>query len=623
MSLTVETGLTAPEGFLDGVFALEKIVYDSSLWGKRENLQKRYERNRDSFILVFDGERVVGYINFFPVSKKIDDDHLNYQSSKMWDDDISPEDITDWEDSNNIFIISVVTHPDYRDGEAVKLISRNFAEFVCKKEAEGKKINSISGAAVSEDGVKFLSRLRAEFYKELDHNYQYYRTDRLNITELIKNTSYKKSYEDDLYFYIPMSSRMVSGTYNEIKKKSYEAVEKYCTDENHFGKIYVEAINEHIAYECNSHTLGLKGLEHFYLGEYKLACYNDHYVNLEEKAVTTETCHIFISVHNKTGLHIITVAIPDNKYLPTQLIDQMSADHLNILDEETGKYVVIKDYFGKMFNLKICGDTKFVMCLSNMPDNPTELAYALAGETYNSEHIDYHILRQHIDELIGGNHSSYDYYRSYISHSGIAFILNDFSGDIVKRVEKYEASVLFVVEFVLLQNTALLRTNRHVIRALEESDKITNEDIEKLYIEFGKTMKFWNSDIYKYPYTQREADQVIEAFGINKTMEEYHRNQQYLDRLIELKSKMDEKASNDTTNGILYVLSAVEGSAVTLGALLWIIKNLIDKSTALYTLIEQITRIAWPILFIFVLLLFSSKWFIKLKKNFLKKNKRK
>lgn len=622
MALTVKYGFNAPEGFLDSVFALEKIVYEPSLWGERENLQARFDKNNDSFILVYDEDKLAGYINFFPVSKKIDDDYLNFESTKMWDDDISADDITDWQEENNIFIISVVTHPDYRDGEAIKLISRNFAEFVCKKEAEGKKINSISGAAVSEGGIKFLERFHAEFYKELDHGYKYYRTDRLNITELIKNTSYKKSYKDDLYFYIPMSSRMVSGTYNEIKRKSAEAVQKYCTNENHFGKIYVDAINEHIAYECNSHTLGLKGLEHFYLGEYEFACYNDHYVNLEKKAVTTEICHIFISVHNKTGLHIITVAIPDNEYLPTQLIDQMSADHLNILDNDTGEYVAIKDYFGKMFNLKICGDPKFVMCLSNMPENPIELAYALAGETYNSEHIDYHILQKHIDELIGCNHSSYDYYRSYISHSGIAFILNDYSADIVKRVEKYEASVLFVVEFVLLQNTALLRTNRHVIRALEESDKITNEDIEKLYIEFGKTMKFWNSDIYKYPYTQREADKVIEAFGISKTMEEYHRNQQYLDRLIELKSKMDEKASADTTNGILYVLSAVEGSAVTLGALLWLIKNLIDKSTAFYDLIEQITRIAWPILFIFVLLLFSSKWFIKLKKKINEKKRK-
>ena len=192
MALTVKYGFNAPEGFLDSVFALEKIVYEPSLWGERENLQARFDKNNDSFILVYDEDKLAGYINFFPVSKKIDDDYLSFESTKMWDDDISADDITDWQDENNIFIISVVTHPDYRDGEAIKLISRNFAEFVCKKEAEGKKINSISGAAVSEGGVKFLSRLRAEFYKGLDHDYKYYRTDRLNITELIKNTSYKK-----------------------------------------------------------------------------------------------------------------------------------------------------------------------------------------------------------------------------------------------------------------------------------------------------------------------------------------------------------------------------------------------------------------------------------------------
>lgn len=498
MALTVKTGLNAPKDFLDSVFALEKIVYPPDLWGKKENLQSRYEKNNESYILIYDDEKLAGYINFFPISDRIDNDLLNYESQKMWDDDITADDITPWEDANNVFILSVVTAPEYRDGEAIILLGNAFTNFICEKCANGKKIISISGAAVSEGGENFLTRYRAEFFKPLEHGYKYYRTDAVNIAEFIKNKTYKKSYSDDLYFFIPMTSNQIDGTNEKIKQAHDAAIKKFGLYENHFGTIYREAIDSHVDYECNSNTLSLENLKRFYLGEFQFACYNDDY---DKKILQTETCHLFISAHSKTGLYIITAAIPNNEYLPTQLIDQMSAGHLDIIcppkevplqkegtvfldKDKKHSCISIKNYIGNRFDLSICGDPKFVMCLSNMPENPAELAYALAGETYNSEHIDYRILDKHINDLISHNHSSYNYYDSYISSSGIAFILRDFSSNIVKRIEKYEASVLFVVEFVLLQNTAVLRTNRNVIRQLENSDKITNEDIENLYIQY-------------------------------------------------------------------------------------------------------------------------------------------
>lgn len=430
--------------------------------------------------------------------------------------------------------------------------------------------------------------------------------------------SYFKTYEDDLYFFIPMTSRHVDGTFSKIEAYHNQVEARLKAEnrlENSFGKIFCEALNEHVRYECNSKNLSPDNLCRFYLGEFRLPCYDDNYN--EGEVFDVETAHIFITAHRKTGLHIITVAIPNNHYIPTQLIDQMSSGHLDIYDGDSDVIKPVAKLIGDMFNLTVCGDPKFVICLSNEPKDITELGYMLSGETYVSEHIDYHILPEHIEKLLVKNHASYDYYKSFISKSGIAFILKDFSEDLRERIWDVEASVLFVVGFVLLQNTAVLRTNRNVVAQLESSDEISYEDIEKLYMEFGKTMKFWNSDIYKYPFSQREADEVIEAFGISETIEEYHRNQQYLDRLIDLKISMAERESDTMMNYILYALSCFEASSISLSALIWLLKTFADTSASYYPTLEIAARVGWVFLFFgsaLSLLAFISVKFLKRKK---------
>jgi len=54
LALRIETGLTAPRGFIEDVFDIDKSVYSPALCGKIENLYKRYDFCPDSFILVYD-----------------------------------------------------------------------------------------------------------------------------------------------------------------------------------------------------------------------------------------------------------------------------------------------------------------------------------------------------------------------------------------------------------------------------------------------------------------------------------------------------------------------------------------------------------------------------------------
>lgn len=384
--------------------------------------------------------------------------------------------------------------------------------------------------------------------------------------------SYLKTYENDIFFFIPMTTDTPKVTFSKMAAANKRTESTGNPDEERsYGDLYCDTLNEHVMYECNASVF--KQLDRFYLGEFTLACYNDDY---DGTVFDTEKVHLFVTAHKKTGIYIVTLGIHDNLYIPTQLIDQMSTNHLDILNEKNGKYENISDYMNREFSLYLCGNAKCVACLSNEPKDKAELVYILSGETYVSEHIDYKIREAHYAELLQ-NRACYDYYDSYISNSVIAFIFKEYSNDLAERLER-ETSELFIVEIVLFQNTAVHRTNKRVVEELYETEGVTNEEIERLYLEFGNTMKFWSTDIYKYPFSQKEADEVIKIFGIDAALEDYHRNQAFIDRLIEIRSNIASEKSDSRMNFILYFLAWIQVVGILVSGYAFVFSDILSKT---------------------------------------------
>lgn len=189
LELEYKTGLTADNGFLDDVFAIDKQVYSPTLCGDIENLYKRYLKCPDSYILAYFKDRLVGYVTIFPVGDELFAQMNGPNFRKMRDDDIMPSELEDWRTDayNNLFILSVAIIPGYRGGETVKFLGNRLLEFLRDKEKNGYKIGSIAGSAVSDGGERFIRRLHGDYVKDLDHGYRYLFADRKNIEELLKN----------------------------------------------------------------------------------------------------------------------------------------------------------------------------------------------------------------------------------------------------------------------------------------------------------------------------------------------------------------------------------------------------------------------------------------------------
>lgn len=618
------TEVEDPIATLHAVFDIDKEVYSAELCGEFKNLYARYEKCQDSFVLAYKDGELAGYVTFIPMG-----DALYQQMSApdffgMRDDDITPDEMNDWQkgEGHNLFILSVAVKPKFQGGGTVKLLAKSLLAFLREKEEAGYRIDSISGTAVSGGGAAFLQRLHATYEKDVEHGYKYYRGTRPAMERLLTNglIPYQKSYKDDIFFFLPMTVKDMKreDVLLQLKEAQPEVVEESYED------VYCKVLDHHVEYECN--ILDSHELERVYLGRFRLACYDDNYelemdeeedppiydfdylddeesgkqyfysesypVDPKERTKkrvlhAAEWVHIFVTAHKKTGIYIVSVALPNNRYIPTQLIDQMSTEHMDILIEENGEKVLvpITAYMEKHFSLVLCGESKCVICLSNEPKSRTELGYLLSGETYVSSAIDYQIRPERIEKFLP-NRAYYDYYDSYISRSVIAFIFKEYSEDFRERLEE-ETSELFIVEVVLLQNTAVVRTNRHVAAELSESDGISSREIEQLYLEFGKTIKFWRSDVFKYPGSQLEADEVVRSFGIAEALDEYYRNQSFLDRLVELRGTIAVREAQDASekaheeaehaskrmNDILYVLACIESVSILVGALAPLVEN--------------------------------------------------
>lgn len=375
-------------------------------------------------------------------------------------------------------------------------------------------------------------------------------------TNVNEQKEYRKTYKNDLFIFIPYAVDNINDTLNaeEIQERSSNA-----------GEAYIEAMQENAAYECNNHVI--RQMRRICLGSYKIACLDDDYDGCVHG---TEDAFFILTVHENSGLGVLCVIIPDSSYSTTQLEDQMSTGHIEIFTESTGSTVNINEYMLNRFGLECCGDAKCMVAMSNEPEDPEEMAYILAAEAYNSAHIDYRITNRDVLDWKEHNIAKYDYYDAYLSNCAIAFVMKDYPDDFAERLE-IEATYLFVVELTVFQHSAVTRTNMRIVEELDCPHGTDLDFVQELYDEFGKTIRFWEWDNFKYPMAQCEADEIIRAFDTRKIMDTYNRNQSYLERLIELRSAHSNEAENRRLNAVAILLAYMQITTVLTEAVNWLV----------------------------------------------------
>lgn len=100
--------------FINDVLRLDSEVYPRKLQGTFASVNGRYQRNKQSYILAYDNNQLIGYICFLNISKNLRNQLLINPLSN--DDLINAKDIIKFtlKEPNTLYIISIVVNKKYR-----------------------------------------------------------------------------------------------------------------------------------------------------------------------------------------------------------------------------------------------------------------------------------------------------------------------------------------------------------------------------------------------------------------------------------------------------------------------------------------------------------------------------
>ncbi|MCQ2792718.1 MAG: GNAT family N-acetyltransferase, partial [Bacilli bacterium] len=148
-----------PNGdFIHDVLKLDSQVYPRKLQGTFDSVNGRFQRNKQSYILAYDDNQLIGYICFLNIAKNLCEQlHKNPLSN---DDLINPNDIIKFslKEPNTVYIISIVVKKEYRHQGIGGSLVKELRKFLMGLFSKGYKFDCVYGTAVTKAGYKLAKK---------------------------------------------------------------------------------------------------------------------------------------------------------------------------------------------------------------------------------------------------------------------------------------------------------------------------------------------------------------------------------------------------------------------------------------------------------------------------------
>ncbi|SCW61276.1 hypothetical protein SAMN02910456_02165 [Ruminococcaceae bacterium YRB3002] len=581
MNYRVITGEDIDRSYIAKLYKIDCTVYEEKYWGELVNMERRYVRNRKSFVIIEDVPgHPVGYINFLLTNDELWEEIVE-TGDIIRDDDIAPEELREkFEgEDNNLFIISVVILPDYRGKEAASALTDGFIKYLNKIQKEDDcKIKAISGTAVSEDGQKFLRRLNFRCVREVKDLEEGSAPDLVFVCDgdylenLLKGKIYIKSYKDDVFLFLPFADNERNlKLKNKLTRDGKDHIPG--EDEEPAHSLY-EQLDDYLRYEYKNED-AIEELERYYLGKFPVLVTSDTYEFEKVKGLSVPDAEIweeigeveaymFLQALEVSHLYVLMIYIPNCKYSSSQLEDQLSHGCIKIRHElgvdSKGRHLYkdLTDLLKEKYGLIPCGQGKTILCMNKKPADEQEFINILAAETYMSYRQDFYVNNEILREIAGNDLAVYDYYHVYMTENVVAFILNEYNECTEQERTDYIASYIFIVELMMLQNAAMNKLLIKVDNALANEGDVSYVYISKLYKDYSRIIPFCDIRNFMYYGTQMEAKHIKAAFENDELHAAYNDQQAALEQIVDMTSAEEERRNNAIINIAAIILSVVQ-----------------------------------------------------------------
>lgn len=260
--------------------------------------------------------------------------------------------------------------------------------------------------------------------------------------------------------------------------------------------------------------------------------------------------HAFLSSHERTGLGVLIIVLSRFSGDVSQILDTMSSESVSIV--QSSKPMRLDDFIQRKYALERVGAYRSLVTSKRTICSEVLVSY-MAGETYDSAVMSANITSDWISSYSSKNVAQYDSSEIYIGPKGIIRI--DKRNNTQSRFPLLSSDMLlfFIFELVAYKDAALSRSNLKVLRNLSQNDAVELEDLYIFNMDFGKTIPFWNTNIFNYATAQKLAHIMNKTFGIDDKYERYSLNQEYLMSRVSLK----EAISQDKQQKVLYLIALV------------------------------------------------------------------
>ena len=141
---------------IDDLMRIESDVYLSDYCGEYSSIEGRFNKFKDMFVLAYDGSTIIGYLCYFPISKRLHDDLLLKEG--FHDDDIMPDDVKTLTESNNIYLLSIALYKKYQGQGIGRMMFEAFESKIREEKMKGCVIEDVIASVVTKQGESLLKK---------------------------------------------------------------------------------------------------------------------------------------------------------------------------------------------------------------------------------------------------------------------------------------------------------------------------------------------------------------------------------------------------------------------------------------------------------------------------------
>lgn len=356
----------------------------------------------------------------------------------------------------------------------------------------------------------------------------------------------------DIYIFIPVTNSYKNGLGIAKNKKLADVIRALNLNKDDEMEKYIEAMERTIKDECKQEDYS--DITRIQLGQIEFKYYSDDCLDDNDPKNKYIKCSLVLTWHKNSELGVLQIIFKKCEDIDAQIGGTVFTYKINF--RAGNKEYNLKKLLSEL-DLKECGNRKIVYCNDRKFKDDDSINYLLAGESSIRIGSPFGISTSSKETLKKINYAKFDFYDLYASELAMVYLYDNYSNDYADGLQ-WETLLIYICEVAVFQNAAISRINKSITKRLQENGDINLISLKRIQRRYGKTIVFWDNNIFNYTLSQELSNDIIHVFGNEKLLDEYKKNDKHLQRIMDIKDSINNKEEGIVLNALTIILGTKE-----------------------------------------------------------------